>query len=171
MAASTSQGQRRRRVEGGRPARVVVRFTHEEMAAVAARAVAAGLTVPSYLALAGLRPDGLEAADAKSALTNLVGTRRVLAGVAETRRRPMTMRTNRHSLLRPPSGRRRNAIVGPFERFGRGSFAVADGQIPILVVVAKAGHQDQQRPPVGRPGRIQHRMHVKEHSPVPLPRG
>ena len=82
MAAVVSQGQRRRRVQGGRTARVVVRFTVEELAAVSGRAVAAGLTVPSYLALAGLRPEGVEAADAKSALTNLVGVRRVLAGVA-----------------------------------------------------------------------------------------
>jgi hypothetical protein len=82
MAAVVSKGQRRRRVAGGRPARVVVRFTVEELAAVSGRAVAAGLTVPSDLAWAGLRPEGVEAADAKSALTNLVGVRRVLAGVA-----------------------------------------------------------------------------------------
>jgi hypothetical protein len=61
---------------------VVVRFTDGEYQAVAVRAVAAGLTVPSYLALTGLRPEGVAAADAKSALTNIAGARRVLAGVA-----------------------------------------------------------------------------------------
>jgi len=61
---------------------VHVKFTAEEYQAVSARAVAAGLSLPSYLALTGLRPEGVAAADAKSALTNIVGARRVLAGVA-----------------------------------------------------------------------------------------
>lgn len=59
-----------------------VKFTPEELQAVSLRAVAAGLSVPSYLALTGLRPEGVDSADARSALTNIVGARRVLAGVA-----------------------------------------------------------------------------------------
>jgi hypothetical protein len=69
-------------VAGGRPVQVQVTFTVEEYQAVVARAAAAGLTVPSYLAVTGMRPEGVDAADAKSAVTNLSGTRRVLAGVA-----------------------------------------------------------------------------------------
>lgn len=61
---------------------VQVKFTGEEYRAVVARAVAAGLTVPSYLALSGLRPEGVAAGDAKAALINVRGARRVLAGVA-----------------------------------------------------------------------------------------
>jgi hypothetical protein len=61
---------------------VNVKLTEEEYQSVTARAVAAGLTVPSYLALAGLRPEGVASADAKAALINARGARRVLAGVA-----------------------------------------------------------------------------------------
>jgi hypothetical protein len=61
---------------------VQVTFTVEEYQSVVARAAAAGLTVPSYLAVTGMRPEGVDSADAKSAVTNLSGTRRVLAGVA-----------------------------------------------------------------------------------------
>ena len=67
---------------GGRRFAVQVKFTVEEYQAVAARAAAAALTVPSYLAVSGMRPEGVDSADAKSAVTNLSGTRRVLAGVA-----------------------------------------------------------------------------------------
>ena len=62
--------------------RVVVRLTDAEHDAVSLRAVAAGLIVPSYLALSGLRLEGMAAADAKAALINARGARRVLAGVA-----------------------------------------------------------------------------------------
>jgi hypothetical protein len=62
--------------------RVVVRLTDAEHEAVSLRAITAGLTVPSYLALSGLRPEGVDAADAKAALINARGARRVLAGVA-----------------------------------------------------------------------------------------
>jgi hypothetical protein len=62
--------------------RVVVRLTDAEHHAVRLRAIAAGLTVPSYLALSGLRPEGVDAADVKVALINARGARRVLAGVA-----------------------------------------------------------------------------------------
>jgi len=77
-----STGHRRGRVHGGRTTRVVVRLTAREYQAVGTHAAAAGLTVPTYLAVTGLRPEGVNSADAKSALTNLVGTRRVLAGAA-----------------------------------------------------------------------------------------
>ena len=59
-----------------------MKFTDDEYAAIAVRAVVAGLSVPSYLALTGLRPEGAGAADVRSALTGLDGVRRVLAGVA-----------------------------------------------------------------------------------------
>jgi hypothetical protein len=61
---------------------VQVKFSEDEYRAVVLRAAAAGLTVPSYLAVTGMRPEGVDSADAKSAVTNLAGTRRVLAGVA-----------------------------------------------------------------------------------------
>jgi hypothetical protein len=73
---------RRTRVPGGRQVQVQVKFTEAEYQSVTARAVAAGLTVPSYLALSGLRPEGVAASDAKAALINARGARRVLAGVA-----------------------------------------------------------------------------------------
>lgn len=61
---------------------VHMKFTAEEYAVVATRASAARLSVPSYLALTGLRPEGVAAGDVRSALTGLDGVRRVLAGVA-----------------------------------------------------------------------------------------
>lgn len=67
---------------GGRTFAVQVKFTATEYQAVTARATAAALTVPSYLAVTGMRPEGVDSADAKSAVTNLSGARRVLAGVA-----------------------------------------------------------------------------------------
>jgi hypothetical protein len=60
---------------------VQVKFTEAEYQSVVARAIAAGLTVPSYLALSGLRPDGVASTDIKAALINVRGARRVLAGV------------------------------------------------------------------------------------------
>lgn len=59
-----------------------MKLTKAEYQSVAARAIAAGLTVPSYLALTGLRPEGVAAGDAKAALINARGARRVLSGVA-----------------------------------------------------------------------------------------
>lgn len=82
MARARSSSSRRPRIAGGRQVQVQVKFTEDEYRMVALRAVAANLTVPSYLALTGLRPEGVASSDAKSALTNLAGARRVLAGVA-----------------------------------------------------------------------------------------
>lgn len=62
--------------------RVVVRLTETEYAVLAARSAEIGHTVPSYLALTGLRPEGVASADIRSALTNLNAVRRVHAGVA-----------------------------------------------------------------------------------------
>lgn len=73
---------RRTRVAGGPQVRVNVKLTEEEYESVSVRAIAAGSTVPSYLALSGLRPEGVAAGDAKAALINARGARRVLAGVA-----------------------------------------------------------------------------------------
>lgn len=79
---SESVALRRRRVEGGRPIKVEVKFTEAEFEAVSLRAAAARLTVPSFLAVTALRPAGVGEGDARSAVTNLVAVRRVLAGVA-----------------------------------------------------------------------------------------
>lgn len=80
MAGPTSDGQRRSRVDGGRRVRIVVRVTDGEYAQLARRAGAAALTVPSYLAVTGLRPDGVPIAETRSALTNLTAVRRLLIG-------------------------------------------------------------------------------------------
>jgi hypothetical protein len=82
MGATTSPGRRRRRVPGGRPVRVVVRLTADEYASLSARAAEIGHTVPSYLALTGLRPEGVASADIRSALTSLYAVRRVQSSVA-----------------------------------------------------------------------------------------
>ncbi len=81
MAVRTA-GSRRPRVAGGRTVQVQVMFSVEEYQAVAARAIASGLTVPSYLAVAAVRPETTSVGEARSALTNITGVRRVLAGVA-----------------------------------------------------------------------------------------
>jgi hypothetical protein len=73
---------RRSRVAGGRQIRVHVKLTEAEYQSVSARAIAAGLTVPSYLALVGLRPEGVAAGETKAALINARAARRVLSGVA-----------------------------------------------------------------------------------------
>lgn len=62
--------------------KVEVKFTEAEFEAVSLRAAAARLTVPSFLAVTALRPAGVGEGDARSAVTNLVAVRRVLAGVA-----------------------------------------------------------------------------------------
>lgn len=80
MAATRSAGSRRRRLPDGRQNRVVVRLSDEEYLAVAARAAAARLTLPSYLATCGLKPDGVPVADLRYALIGLDGSRRLLAG-------------------------------------------------------------------------------------------
>lgn len=73
---------RRTRILGGRQVQVNVKLTEAEYQAVVVRAVAAGVTVPSYLALTALRPEGVASGDAKGALINARATRRVLSGVA-----------------------------------------------------------------------------------------
>ena len=62
--------------------RVVVRLTTDEYAGLSARAAEIGHTVPSYLALTGLRPDGVASADIKTSLICLTALRRVHAGIA-----------------------------------------------------------------------------------------
>jgi hypothetical protein len=75
-------GSRRTRVSGGRKHRVVVRLTEDEYERIAARAAEIKQTVPSYLALTGLRPEGVAASDIKAALINLHAIRRVNSGIA-----------------------------------------------------------------------------------------
>lgn len=57
-------------------------MTDQEYASVCARAAEIGHTVPSYLALTGLRPEGVASADIKTALISLRAMRRVHAGIA-----------------------------------------------------------------------------------------
>lgn len=52
--AESGGGARRRRVVGGRPHKFTVRFTDEELERVSARAAAARVSVPAFLALAAL---------------------------------------------------------------------------------------------------------------------
>lgn len=52
--AESGGGARRRRVVGGRPHKFTVRFTDEELERVAARAAAARVSVPAFLALVAL---------------------------------------------------------------------------------------------------------------------
>ncbi len=59
-----------------------MRLTPEEYERVAARAADITQTVPSYLALTGLRPEGVASSDIKGALINLRAIRRVNSGIA-----------------------------------------------------------------------------------------
>ena len=54
QVARAHNGQRRRRVEGGRPHQVLVRMTDEEYVAVAAKAKATALSIPALVAAAAL---------------------------------------------------------------------------------------------------------------------
>jgi len=69
-------------VSGGRKHRVVVRLTEDEYERIAARATEIRQTVPSYLALTGMRPEGVAASDVKAAFINLHAIRRVNSGIA-----------------------------------------------------------------------------------------
>ncbi len=122
MAVEGERVVRRRRVEGGRSLVVKVRFTAAEFEAVAAAAAAEGLTVPSFLAVGALRPAGVAGADAKSALTNLVGVRRILAGVA-TNLNQLTAKLHGTGQLDPATG----AVIEATERImGRAEAAIVD---------------------------------------------
>lgn len=79
-------GQRRRRITGGRPHRVPVRFSAEEYAALRARAAAAGLTPAAYLAAAVEPRDRLGLArmsgeERKGWAAELAAVRRLTAAV------------------------------------------------------------------------------------------
>ena len=73
---------RRRRTDGGRHRVMKLRFTDAELAEIAVRAAACGFTPTSYVATRALRPEGLSENELLSAVTNLVGVRRLLSGVA-----------------------------------------------------------------------------------------
>ncbi len=65
-------GRRRSRAEGGRPHKFTVRFTDEELDAVALKATAARVSIPHYLALRVLetpRGGGMDLGIARAALT------------------------------------------------------------------------------------------------------
>lgn len=110
--------------------RVVVRLTEAEYAAVAARSVEIGHTVPSYLALTGLRPEGVAWADARSAVTNLVGTRRVLAGVANN--------LNQLAAKLHSTGEADAALPAVIEAVGRLSDRVEDAVTEVTSVLGGA---------------------------------
>jgi hypothetical protein len=74
-------GMRRRREEGGRPHRVVVRLSDREMALVSARAAAAQRTVPALMADLALAPalaPTLDPGTARALLVELFAIRRGL---------------------------------------------------------------------------------------------
>jgi hypothetical protein len=77
----TRAGLRRRRAEGGRSHRVVVRFTDEELARVTARAEGARRTVPALLADLALSPavgPSLDPATARDLIMEVFAVRRGL---------------------------------------------------------------------------------------------
>lgn len=76
-----STGKRRRREEGGRPHRVVVRLSDRELELVSARAAAAARTVPALLADLALAPaqaPTLDPGTARALLVELFAIRRGL---------------------------------------------------------------------------------------------
>jgi hypothetical protein len=80
----TRAGLRRRRVEGGRTHRVLVRFTDEELAWVTARAEGARRTVPALLADLALTPaqgPALDPATARHLVMEVFAVRRGLEKV------------------------------------------------------------------------------------------
>ncbi|GGM81942.1 hypothetical protein GCM10012275_60660 [Longimycelium tulufanense] len=85
MSAEPTAGKRRGRVPGGRENVVKVRLSDEELVQVRARAVAARMTVPAYLAEAGLqdlRPRqgaALTLPQRRALAAELAGIRRLLS--------------------------------------------------------------------------------------------
>jgi len=72
-------GRRRSRVEGGRPHKFTVRFTDEELEAVALKAAAARMSIPHYVALRALetpRGGGMDLAELQRAAVQIVNLRR-----------------------------------------------------------------------------------------------
>lgn len=106
---------------------VQVKFTMEAYRAVVARAVAVGLTVPSYLAVTGMRPEGVDSADAKSTLTNLASTRRVLGGVANN--------LNQLTAKLHATGGADAALPTVIETVGRLSVQVEDAVVQVAAIV------------------------------------
>ncbi|MFC7344957.1 plasmid mobilization protein [Saccharopolyspora griseoalba] len=85
--SSTSNSRRRIRHNGGRRKQIYVRVTEDEHEKLAARAAASGLTVPSYLALAGMQSlaagaDGpsMTPPQARALVAELYAVKRILRG-------------------------------------------------------------------------------------------
>jgi len=112
-------GSRRRRRFGGRAHRVTVRLDSEEYAAVAARAAGSGLTVASYLAVAG-RQDaigegggrgGWSVEQRRALVAELFAVQRVLRGVATNLNQLTALANTQHEI--PP------AVAAAAEAAGR----------------------------------------------------
>jgi Bacterial mobilisation protein (MobC) len=72
-------GRRRHRVEGGRPNKFTIRFTDEELEAVALKAAAARMSVPHFVALRALetpRGGGMDLAELQSWAVEMMNLRR-----------------------------------------------------------------------------------------------
>lgn len=74
-------GTRRVRVPGGRPFKREVKMTEHEFTFISAAAVAAGLTVPSYLVASAMKSDsapGLSIAQREALASEILGVSRLL---------------------------------------------------------------------------------------------
>ncbi|MFC7387167.1 plasmid mobilization protein [Sphaerisporangium rhizosphaerae] len=72
---------RQRRQEGGRPHKHTVRLSDAEQDIIAARAAEAGVSVPRFLAEAGLAGEAGAASERRAAAAELLAVRRMLATV------------------------------------------------------------------------------------------
>lgn len=123
---------------GGRPIRVNVKLTEAEYQSVSARAIAAGLTVPSYLALVGLRPEGVAAGEAKAALINARASRRVLSGVANN--------LNQLTAKLHSTGEVDAALPAVLAAVERVTARIDDAIAQVSTVVTGGGHRTVNRP-------------------------
>uniref|UniRef100_UPI003F49A2F8 MobC family plasmid mobilization relaxosome protein n=1 Tax=Sphaerisporangium sp. CA-236357 TaxID=3240030 RepID=UPI003F49A2F8 len=73
--------RRQRRQEGGRPHKHTVRLSEDEQDIIAARADEAGVSVPRFLAEAGVAGDARTASERRAAAAELLAVRRLLAAI------------------------------------------------------------------------------------------
>lgn len=80
------RGRRRHRVSGGRPHKFTVRFTDEELEAVALKATAARMSVPHFVALRALetpRGGGMDLATLQSWAVQMINLRRGVRAIGQ----------------------------------------------------------------------------------------
>jgi hypothetical protein len=118
-------GRRRRRRAGGRAHRVTVRLDDAEFAAIAARAAAARVSMPSFLADAGSRDasdagggGGWTVEQRRALVTELMSAQRVLRGVA-TNLNQLTALANAERVLPPAVGPAAEAALRLIDRVGQ----------------------------------------------------